>query len=116
MDPMQAVQSAFGNYANFNGRARRSEYWWFFVVVNVVVGALVFAGGVALPALAGVGGLVGLASLLPALAVTVRRLHDTDRSGLWILLGLVPFGGLVLLVFFAQPGTSGPNSYGPDPL
>ena len=86
------------------------------MVVNVVVGALVFAGGAIAPPLAGVGGLVGLASLLPALAVTVRRLHDTDRPGLWILLGFVPFGGLVLLVFFAQPGTSGPNQFGSEPL
>ena len=112
MDAMQAVQSAFGNYANFNGRARRSEYWWFFVVVNVVIGVLVAVGGAIAPPLAGVGGLVGLACLLPALAVTVRHLHDTDRPG---LLGLVPFGGLVLLVFFAQPGTSGPNQFGPEP-
>ena len=115
MSAMQAIQSALGNYANFNGRARRSEYWWFFVVVNVVIGVLVFAGGAIAPPLAGVGGLVGLACLLPAWAVTVRRLHDTDRSGWWILLGLVPFGGLVLLVFFAQPGTSGANQFGSEP-
>ena len=116
MSPMQAFQSALGNYANFNGRARRSEYWWFFVIVNVVVGVLTLAGGAILPALAGVGGLVALALLLPALAVTVRRLHDTDRSGWWILLGLVPFGGIVLLVFFFLPGTSGPNRFGPESL
>ena len=116
MGPMQAIQSVLANYANFNGRARRSEYWWFFVVVNVLIGALVAVGGAIAPPLAGIGGLLGLAFLLPAWAVTVRRLHDTDRSGWWILLGLVPFGGLVLLVFFALPGTSGPNQFGSEPL
>ncbi len=116
MGPMQAIQSALGNYANFNGRARRSEYWWFFLFVNVLVGVLSVAGVAVSPAISGVGGLVALALILPALAVTVRRLHDTDRSGWWILLGLVPFGGLVLLVFFALPGTSGPNRFGDEPV
>lgn len=86
------------------------------MVVNVVVGVLVFAGGAIAPPLAGVGGLVGLAMLLPALAVTVRRLHDTDRSGWWILLGLIPPAVVILLVFFLLPGTSGPNRFGPEQL
>ena len=115
MSPMQAIQSALGNYANFNGRAGRFEYWWFFAIVNVVIGVLVAAGGAFAPPLAAVGGLVGLACLLPALAVTVRRLHDTDRSGWLILLGLFPPAAVILLVFFLLPGTSGPNRFGPEP-
>ena len=61
-------------------------------------------------------GLYGLAVLLPSLAVTWRRMQDTGRHGLWILLGLIPFvGGIILLVFMILPGTPGPNEFGPDP-
>ena len=61
-------------------------------------------------------GLYTLAVLLPSIAVTVRRLHDTDRTGWWILLGFIPIiGGIVLLVFYVLEGTRGPNRYGPDP-
>jgi uncharacterized membrane protein YhaH (DUF805 family) len=61
-------------------------------------------------------GLYTLAVLLPSIAVTVRRLHDTDRSGWWILLGFIPIiGGIILLVFYVLEGTRGPNRFGPDP-
>lgn len=116
MNPVQAIQSAIGNYANFDGRARRSEYWWFFLFVNVAVAALSIAGAQVHPILSLVGGLVVLAFILPALAVTARRLHDTDRSGWWILVGIVPFGGLVILIMCVLPGTSGPNRFGTEPL
>ena len=112
MNPVQAVQSALGNYVNFSDRASRSEYWWFFLFVNVAVGALSIAGAQVHPILSIVGGLLGLALILPALAVTARRLHDTDRSGWWILIGIVPFGGLILLIMCVLPGTAGPNRYG----
>ncbi len=112
MNPVQAVQSALGNYVNFNGRALRSEYWWFFLFVNVAVAGLSIAGAQVHPILSLVGGLLGLAFILPALAVTARRLHDTDRSGWWILIGIVPFGGLILLIMCVLPGTAGPNRYG----
>ncbi len=63
------------------------------------------------------GSLFGLAILLPAIAVTVRRLHDTDRSGWWIFLGLIPIiGSLVLLFWYVSRGTEGDNRFGPDPL
>ena len=114
MSPMQAVQSALGNYANFNGRARRSEYWWFFLIVNISFLVLGILGALVLSLLQVVEVVLALALFLPALAVTARRLHDTDRSGWWILLGLVPFGGIVLLVFCVLPGTSGPNRYGSE--
>lgn len=108
-------------YAEFEGRSRRKEYWSFFL--------LVLAGGVVLSLIEGIlglGGMIGpygplttlflLALLVPSIAVGVRRLHDTDRSGWWILIGLVPIvGGLVLLVFYVLEGTRGPNQYGPDP-
>ena len=113
MTPMQAIQSVFGNYANFNGRASRSEYWWFSVFVAIIQAAL-FVVFLSLPEVGmALLGIWSLAIILPALAVTVRRLHDTDRSGWWFLIQVIPFGGLVLLVFMVLSGTSGTNRYGP---
>jgi uncharacterized membrane protein YhaH (DUF805 family) len=118
-------------YVDFGGRARRTEFWMFTlfnVIISIalaVVDALLFGSGSFAAVSGGVSasvnlGLLGtiysLAVLLPSLAVTVRRLHDTDRSGWWILIGLVPLvGGIVLLVFMVLEGTRGPNSHGPDP-
>ena len=113
MTPMQAIQSVFGNYANFNGRASRPEYWWFSVFVAIIQAAL-FVVFLSLPEVGmALLAIWSLAIILPALAVTVRRLHDTDRSGWWFLIQVIPFGGLVLLVFMVLSGTSGPNRYGP---
>lgn len=108
-------------YAEFSGRSRRKEFWFFvlFVLIGVILlgiieGALGMAGMV--------GGVYGplttlfyLAILIPYVAVIVRRLHDQDKSGWWALLGLVPIANLVLLVFMFLDGTNGPNQYGPDP-
>lgn len=105
-----AVKTCFNNYTNFEGRARRPEYWWF--ALFVLVGNLLFA-------LIGIGilkAIWGLALLLPSLAVGVRRLHDLDKSGWWLLLVLIPIiGGLILIYFFVQEGTKGANQYGPEP-
>lgn len=85
-------------YADFEGEATRSEYWWFVLFIYVIEALL----GVVMKPLAAV---FFLAMLVPHLAVAVRRLHDTGRSGWWLLVGLVPFvGWIVLIVFFAQPG------------
>ena len=109
-----AVRSAFSKYVTFSGRARRSEFWWFALfagIVYIVAGIIDAAIGNQV-----LGYLVGLALLLPSLAVTVRRLHDTGRSGWWILIGLVPLiGAIVLLVFEVQDSQPGTNSYGPSP-
>ena len=119
-------------YVDFSGRARRTEYWMFTlfsVIISIALGivdALVFGtgsfaavlgGGVTASVSLGVlGTIYSLAVLLPSLAVAVRRLHDTDRSGWWLLIGLVPLvGGIVLLVFLVLEGTRGPNSHGADP-
>ena len=108
-------------YADFNGRARRKEYWTFaltnaavvFVLylIALLVGNLTFA--IILYVLVGIA---YLAILVPTIAVIVRRLHDTDRPGVFILLVFIPIvGGIILLVFMATEGTRGPNQYGPDP-
>jgi uncharacterized membrane protein YhaH (DUF805 family) len=110
LDFQGAVASAFRNYANFSGRASRSEFWWFTLFwILVVLASVVVDRSGALPAVA------TLALLLPNLAVSVRRLHDVAHSGWWLLLGIVPFGSLVILVFFVLDGTLGSNAWGPRP-
>ena len=112
----EAIGSGFSKYVVFNGRSSRSEYWWW--TLFVIIGYIVFAV---------VDGIIGtypllyllwaLAVFLPGLAVTVRRLHDIDKSGWWILFGLIPLiGGIMLLIWFVSRGTEGPNQYGEDPL
>ena len=102
-------------YAVFSGRARRKEYWMF-LLFNIIIGLVL--GGIAW--LAGgpdvLGSIYGLVVLIPGIAVSVRRLHDTDRSGWWLLIGLIPLiGAIVLLVFMAQDSQPGANQYGPNP-
>ena len=102
VSPTESVSSVFRNYINFKGRAQRSEFWWFTlftVIVSVVLGIL----GSALPALNVLEGIYSLAVLLPSLAVTVRRLHDTNRPAWWLLIYLAVFlawviGGIILAV------------------
>lgn len=102
------------NYAQFGGRARRAEYWNFFLVNLIIVLVLEFVlGAIHLGFLAY---LYSLAVLIPSIAVGIRRMHDTNRSGWWLLISLVPFvGWIVVLVMLALEGTPGPNQYGPDP-
>ncbi|HEU0097909.1 MAG TPA: DUF805 domain-containing protein [Allosphingosinicella sp.] len=108
-------------YAEFSGRSRRKEYWMFFLLCMVVALVIGFVEG-----MLGLNNMVGpygplstlfmLAILVPSIAVGIRRLHDTGRSGWWILIALVPLvGGIVLLVFYVLEGVRGPNEYGPDP-
>ncbi len=124
-------------YATFRGRARRREYWLWQLFLILLFGALAAwliavagpippgstpeevtaileaATGATLPKM-----LIGLASLglfLPSLAVSVRRLHDSDKSGWWLLLNITAIGGLVLLIFYLLDGTRGPNKHGEDP-
>jgi len=126
---IEAVKSFYGNYVNFAGRSPRSAYWWwvlFYVIIAVII-AMVEGGGHG-------GGMPGggfsynysggpiaivwsLVNLIPGIALGVRRLHDIDKSGWWLLIGLIPLvGAIILLVWFATRGTAGPNRFGPDPL
>ena len=109
------------HYADFSGRARRSEYWYFvlfYVLIDFGLAIVDRITGLHAGA-SGVGVLVGifvLAMLIPSIAVAVRRLHDTDRSGWWLLIALIPLiGAIVLLVFYVQEGSAGDNQYGPSP-
>ncbi|WP_417379166.1 DUF805 domain-containing protein [Gimesia sp.] len=116
------------NFATLDGRARRLEYWMFtlfdviFTVLSFVVGAVLGRLLNLDEALNGVGLGLGLCLLyllivlMPKLSVTVRRLHDTDRSALWLLVFLIPgIGPLVMFIMMILEGTKGPNQYGPDP-
>ena len=111
---VDAIKLGFSNYFTFSGRSRRSEYWFWSLFDILFVGASLLLDG-----LAGGGGGIFLISILvtliPSLAVTARRLHDTGKSGWWQLLGLVPFGGIVLLVFCVQDSEKVPNKHGPNP-
>ena len=116
MNPIQAILSGFRNYANFDGRASRSEYWWFYGFFVALLVAIFVASIAWKPAIFTLWAVYLVAMLLPMLAVTVRRLHDLDRPGKWAVLALMPFAGLRLTRLLVQPGTPGPNRYGPDPL
>ncbi|MFM8267117.1 MAG: DUF805 domain-containing protein [Ilumatobacteraceae bacterium] len=102
------------NYANFSGRARRAEYWWFTLANYIILFAFVFIVGRASWALALVTvWLYGLAVVIPSLAVAVRRMHDLGKSGWFLLVGIVPFiGPIVLLVWSFTDSQRGSNQYG----
>jgi uncharacterized membrane protein YhaH (DUF805 family) len=110
-----AIKSCLNQYAGFSGRARRSEYWFFalFGFLVYLVAAVLLAAPVGIGRTLGFLAVLGL--VLPALAVTVRRLHDTGRSGAWVLLNLIPFGGIVTLIFICMDSQPHPNQYGPSP-
>jgi len=109
MNFADSVKTCFSKYIDFSGRAKRPEYWWFVlfcILVSLVLGMISEV----------VSGLFSLATLLPSLAVGARRLHDTNRSGWWQLIGIIPLiGWIVLIVFFAQEGESTDNQYGSVP-
>jgi len=108
-------------YAVFSGRSRRKEYWYFslfnllitivLAVIDGMTGTLIAEANIGL-----LGGIYALALLIPFLAVSVRRLHDTDRSGWWLLIALIPLiGAIVILVFTLQDSKPGQNQYGSNP-
>jgi len=123
MNMMTAVKTALAKYATFNGRATRPEYWWWILAMIILFTVLGMIDGAVIAPLLGfeafdpeagqpVSFVASLGLLLPNLAVSARRLHDTDRSAWWLLLGLVPvIGTLVLLFFYIQRGSDGPNRF-----
>jgi uncharacterized membrane protein YhaH (DUF805 family) len=104
-------------YAVFEGRAARPEYWWF-ILVGIVVSIIlrIIDGFFGAHQMGILGAIYAIGVLVPSLAVAVRRLHDTDRSGWWLLICFVPLiGFIVLIVFLALRGTPGPNRFGAAP-
>ncbi len=113
MSFQDAISDGFSKYVQFSGRSSRSAYWYW-TLFALIVYIVAYAVGAAIDSLI-LYYIAALALFLPSLAVGVRRLHDTGRSGWWYLIGLVPLiGGIVLLVFFIQP-SDGPNEYGAGP-
>ena len=123
----EAIRAFFSRYTDFQGRTPRSGYWWvvlFLVAVSFVMWAvdMVLFEGIYPQTLLeqgfGPGSILFIAAtFIPNLALGFRRLHDTGRSAWWILIGLVPIvGAIVLLVFYLLPSTPGSNQYGPNPL
>jgi uncharacterized membrane protein YhaH (DUF805 family) len=115
MDFATAVKTVvMQKYANFSGRAIRSEYWWFvlaYIIAYLVLAIVDYVLGAQL-----LTAILSLALLSPSIAVGVRRLHDLDKSGWWLLLGLIPIVGLILIYWFCQPGTPGANRFGPPAI
>lgn len=118
---MEWYLSVLRKYATFEGRARRKEYWMFTLfnvliimglsLVDYMIGTFDAEADIGL-----LGGIYSLGVLIPSLAVGVRRLHDTDRSGWWLLLTFLPFlGAIILLIFFVLDGTPGQNRFGENP-
>jgi uncharacterized membrane protein YhaH (DUF805 family) len=118
MNFTQAISSGFNNYVNFTGRAARSEFWYWalFAALASLGGELIDLALFTSSTFTPVQTLVNLALFLPGLAVSVRRLHDLDRTGWWLLLIFTVIGIIVLLVWDCMRGTVGPNRFGPDPL
>lgn len=134
MSFVESIRTCLGKYASFDGRATRSEFWWFYLfyalvgIVLVIPGALIMATGAPTDGSDSVGlgffigllliiaaSVVQLAFLIPLLAVGSRRLHDRGQSGWMQLLLLVPCGNIVLIIFWILEGTPGDNPYGPKP-
>ncbi len=134
MSFFEAIRFNFSHYADFKGRAQRSQFWWWqlfvfivYAILNVIDGAANFhminmndiaAGQVGTFYGGGVLATIwGLAILVPNIAVAVRRLHDRNMSGWWFLLNLLCcIGTIILFVWYLLPGTRGDNRFGPDPL
>lgn len=109
MNPFEWYVEVLKKYTVFTGRSHRAEFWWF-VLFNIIISVVLSWIWEFL------GSLYGLAVLLPAIGVGIRRLHDTGRTGWWLLLGFIPvIGPIVLIIFFAMDSEPGENQYGPNP-
>jgi uncharacterized membrane protein YhaH (DUF805 family) len=119
MDFWQAISSGFSHYVTFSGRAIRSEYWYWVLfamlggIATEIMDSAVFASHSSVSPLNGV---FNLLIFLPGLALSIRRFHDINRTGWWVLITLTGVGVFLLLYWACNKGTHGPNRYGPDPF
>ncbi len=115
MSFMDSVKTCLSKVVTFDGRARRSEYWWFYLfilIVNSVVNGIIQATGVTMTVILVVSVIISLCSL----SVSIRRLHDIGKSGWWILINLIPLIGTIIFIIFAvKDSEPGENKYGPNP-
>ncbi len=110
----ESVSYCLSNYFTFSGRGSRSEFWWF--TLAMLLASIAAAVVDAVTGYSFAEAVVSLGTIVPAVAATARRLHDTDRSGWWMLIAIIPLVGAVLLIVWeASAGTPGPNRYGPPP-
>ena len=119
MDFVSAVKTCFNKYVTFSGRAVRSEFWYFILflltghLITWQLDSMLFPTSAYSP----LSSIFSLVTFLPNLAVSVRRLHDIDKSGWWVLLSFIPvIGTIILIIWFCKAGTPGPNRFGPDPM
>ena len=125
----EAIKKAFKNYINFNGRSRRSEYWWF-CLFNIIIGIILLILAFAFGKETTKNGykiieankffvilmwIYSIATFLPGLGLSVRRLHDIGKSGWYLLIVFIPFGGFILLYFFCIDSENQSNEYGESP-
>lgn len=114
MEFVPAVKHVFQNYANASGRAPRSEYWYFYLFYMLAILILSFIDTQIFGMFAGI---FDLAVFIPFICVSIRRLHDLDRNGWWLLMLLIPLiGPIILIVWYCRKGTDGDNRFGIDPL
>jgi uncharacterized membrane protein YhaH (DUF805 family) len=115
MSFLEAVRSGFEHYVRFDGRASRPAFWWWFLFAILVAIAVSAMDGTIFEESMLLTLFVWLGLILPSLSVAIRRMHDTDRSGWWILISFIPIIGFVLLlVFYLQKSDPGDNRYGPS--
>lgn len=114
---VESISSGLRNYFNFSDRAPRSEYWyWVLFAVLISLAAAILDGVIGAASSKPFHFIAGLVVFVPSIAVSVRRLHDLDSTGWWLLLVFTGIGDILLLAWDCMKGTDGPNRFGPDPL
>ena len=111
MNFIESIKTCYKKFFDFSGRASKSEYWWFQLYGIIIYGLLfVFQGDLAL-----VFSILAIANTIPLWAAAVRRLHDTDKSGWFVLISIIPFIGLIIIFLLIADGSKGKNKFGPKP-
>jgi len=114
MDFMQSVKTVLNNYANFDGRSGRAEFWWW--ALAYFVGAILFGFAANIIGLGGIAGwLYTLALIVPSVAVSIRRFHDIGKPAIWAVAMVIPFVNIIIALIFLTKPSEGANDYGQGP-